>query len=124
VGSVIRWWEVRRLPINLIIGGYGIVCLIVFFAAISVAHVLKPGEDAVEPLALMAALVVVPVVFNICYTLGWLVEVAARALTPGLSPKLGPRLLMAGLAFSLCIISLPAVFWVGYVCLRVVGVVK
>ena len=120
IGRSIAWWEKRRILVNLLIGAYGVVCLLIFFAAISSSHVLQPGEDAVEPIAL----ILVPIAFNICYTFGWVVEATARAVMPRLSPKLGPRLLLAGLAFSLCVISLPAVFWGGYFLLHALGIVK
>ena len=120
VGRAIVWWEKHRIPVNLLIFVYGVVCLVLFFAAINGSHVLQPGEDAVEPIAILLA----PIAFNICYTFGWLVEVSARAVAPGLTPKLGPRLLLAGLSFSFCIISLSAVFWGGYFILHAIGVVK
>src|ERR1700677_4510188 len=47
----IAWWELRRIPVNLLIGVYGIFCLSVFFWAILSSNVLQPGEDAVEPMA-------------------------------------------------------------------------
>src|SRR5438874_13808986 len=102
VGRSIIWWEKRRIPVNLVIFIYGILCLVIFFAAINASHVLQPGEDAVEPFAIILA----PIVFNICYTFGWLVEASARAVAPRLTAKLGPRLLLAGLIFTFCIISL------------------
>lgn len=115
----ILWWEVRRIPINLLIGAYGIVCLIIFFAAINHDHVSQPGEDAVEPIALLFA----PIAFNLCYTLGWLVEAPARAISMDMTPKLGPRLLLGGLIVSFCIISAPPVFWLGYICLQALGLI-
>lgn len=120
VGRSIIWWEQRRIPVNALLFVYGIMCLVVFLAVINGSHVLQPGEDAVEPMAIILA----PIAFNICYTFGWLVEAPARAVAPGLTPKLGPRLLLTGLIFSFCVISLPAVFWGGYFILHVIGVVK
>src|SRR4051812_19264229 len=120
VGRSIIWWEKRRIPVNLVIGIYGIVCLLISFAAINASHVLQPGEDAVEPMAIILA----PIAFNVCYTFGWLVEAAVRIAAPAASPKLGPRLLLAGLIFSFCVISLPAVFWLGYVCLKALGIIR
>lgn len=119
-GRAILWWELRRIPVNLLIGLYGILCLLIFFAAIHHAHLLQPGEDAIEPIAIVLA----PIAFNLCYTLGWLVEAPARVLAPRLTPKLGPRLLLIGLAFSLLVISLPAVFWLGYACVQAMGLLK
>ncbi|HZZ45073.1 MAG TPA: hypothetical protein VFE58_19205 [Tepidisphaeraceae bacterium] len=120
VGRSIIWWEKRRIPVNLLIFVYGTVCLVIFFAAINSSHVLQPGEDAVEPIAIIVA----PIAFNICYTLGWLVEAPVRLVAPGLTPKLGPRLLLMGLIFSCCMISLPALFWGGYFILHALGIVK
>jgi hypothetical protein len=112
----IVWWELRRVPVNLLIGVYGIICLVVVFWAIVSSGVPQPGEDAVEPLAIMIA----PVLFNICYTLGWLVEVPARLANPNLSPHFAPLLMKLGLGFSFCVISLAALLWVGYRCMQLV----
>jgi hypothetical protein len=72
----------------------------------------------VEPLALLAA----PFGINVLYTIGWLVEVPARLLVPGLSSRFGPLLLKLGLGFGLFLITLPAAFWAGYRLLQLVGV--
>lgn len=117
-GCIVAWWEVRRIPFNLIVGGYGFVCLVVFFAAITTSGHLGPGEDAVEPLALIAA----PIAINLLYTLGWTVEVVYRSIEPDVSPRFGPRLLALGLALGLSLCTLPAAFWGGYRILEWVGV--
>ena len=116
--GVFGWWEARRLPVNLIVGTYGILCLVIFFAAVTTSGRLPPGEDAVEPLALIAA----PIVVNVLYTLGWVVEVTSRTLEPGLSPRFGPRLLKLGIGFGLLLITVPAALWAGCRLLQVVGV--
>lgn len=119
-GRAVLWWEARRLPVNLLIGVYGIVCLAVFFWGLSGSGHLKPGEDAVEPLALIAA----PIMFNVCYTLGWVVEASARQAVANPPRWLGPFLMALGLAFSLMIITLPAAFWGGWRVLRLIGVLE
>jgi hypothetical protein len=63
---VIAWWEARRIPFNIVIGLYGLVCLLVFFWSIETSGHLPAGEDAVEPIALIFA----PFGINILYTLG------------------------------------------------------
>jgi hypothetical protein len=45
---VIAWWELRRIPFNIIIGIYGVLCLIIFFFSILTSGHLQVGEDAVE----------------------------------------------------------------------------
>jgi hypothetical protein len=104
---VITWWELRRIPFNLVIGSWGIVCLVVFYLVIEGSGHLKPGEDAVEPMALFTA----PFLINGFYTLGWIVELAVRWFRPVTGQDLGPRLFKLGLGFSLFLISLPAITW-------------
>ena len=106
---VVAWWELRRIPFNLLMGAYGVVCLAIFYWAILTSGRLEPGDDPVEPLALMAA----PFAVNAFYTLGWLVELPARCLWPSISPQFGPWLLRLGLGFSLLLITVPAAFWGG-----------
>jgi hypothetical protein len=114
------WWEVRRIPFNIIIGSYGIACLVIFFLAIASTGRLEPGEDAVEPIALMAA----PIGVNCLYTLGWLLEGTGRLLRPQLPASTGPVLLKLGLTLGVALISLPPAFWVGYRLLQLIGVVQ
>lgn len=115
---VIAWWELRRLPFNIIVGAYGALGFVIFLWAITTSGHLQPGEDAVEPIALLAA----PFVVNLLYTLGWLVEVSARHLVPGLSSGFGPMLLKLGFGLGLFLITIPGVFWGGYRLLQLVGV--
>src|SRR5882724_6044548 len=69
--EIIIWWELRRVPYNIIIGAVGICSLVLFFFFVSHTKALKPGEDPIEPFALLAA----PFVVNALYTLGWIAEV-------------------------------------------------
>ena len=94
-GSIIRWWEARRLFYNMVIGSVGLCSFLVFLFCITQANVLKPGEDAEEPLALLFAWVPV----NICYTAGWVAEVLA--LRTGYSSRFlrGPVLMRFGMGF-------------------------
>ncbi len=117
-GRVVAWWEARRVAFNVVIGVYGLICLGIFFWAIVTSGQLQPGDDAVEPIALTAA----PFGINILYTLGWLVEVPARMVAPGLSPHFGPLLMKSGLGLGLLLITLPAAFWLGYRLLQLVGI--
>ena len=114
---VVAWWEARRIPFNLIVGTYGFACLVVFFTAITTSGHLGPGEDAVEPLAIIAA----PIVINLLYTLGWIVEIVYRTVEPDVSPRFGPRLLALGLALGLSLCTLPAAYWGGYRILQWIG---
>ncbi len=109
--EVIVWWEVRRVPYNVIIGAAGAISLLLFFAFITWSGELKPGEDAVEPMALLLA----PLAANVCYTAGWIGELMLL-LVRRHSPVVGPLLFVAGTVFSLAVVLLPAALW-GLECL-------
>ncbi len=87
------------MPYNLIVGAIGIISLFLFFVFISLAHELKPGEDAVEPMALFIA----PIAVNICYTGGWIVELLLNTVRSKGSSPVGPVLLKLGAGFSVVI---------------------
>jgi hypothetical protein len=108
--EIIGWWEIRRIPYNLLILPIGLVSLIVFFVAILSTGHLKPGEDAVEPLAVLAA----PFAMNFFYTAGWLAEVSLKLLWRMTSPAIAPALLKLGLMGSFVVVLLPSVYWVTY----------
>ncbi len=74
--GVIGWWELRRIPYNIIVGSVGLCSLILFFVFITHCDVLEPGEDAEEPIAIILA----PFLINICYTGGWFVEIVSRSI--------------------------------------------
>lgn len=105
--DVIVWWEVRRIPYNLLVGVWGTICLLIYCYSIDASGHLEAGEDAIEPLLLPVLVVAV----NLCYTIGWPVEIMLRKLHPDLGPTLGKRLFHAGSMFSLLVISLPALIW-------------
>src|SRR5215469_15016092 len=71
--DAIVWWEIRRIPFNLIILAAGIVSL----ATIELvgSYVVEPGDDAVEPLLIWFGVMAYGLAANVCYTLGWLTEI-------------------------------------------------
>jgi hypothetical protein len=105
--DVVVWWEVRRIPYNLIILLAGVVSLPLFLLFIQLAHGLRPGEDAVEPMALIVA----PFAVNIAYTAGWIAELFLRLVWRDRSPAVAPAFLKLGLSFSLFVVFFPTAFW-------------
>lgn len=105
--EIVGWWELRRIPYNVIVGGVGVVSLLLFYLFLNLAHELEPGEDAVEPLALLAA----PVLINIAYTFGWVAELFLYLVWRQRSNAFGPAFFKLGLSFSIVVVTLPAAFW-------------
>jgi hypothetical protein len=101
------WWEVRRIPYNILIGIYGFLSLLLFYFFIQSSGKLEPGEDAVEPMAIFVA----PIVINLAYTAGWVVELILRLVFSVKSRIVGPILLKIGVVFSLVVVSLPSIVW-------------
>ncbi len=104
---IITWWEKRRIPYNLIIGALGFISLLLFFLFITKSGELKPGEDAVEPMALFMA----PIFMNIGYTLGWFVEVMLRIFQRKKFRRISRELFQVGLFLSVAVVILPSAFW-------------
>jgi hypothetical protein len=114
--EVIAWWELRRVPYNVIIGAASAISLPLFFLFITWSGELKPGEDAVEPMALMVA----PLAINFCYTAGWICELMLLLIRRH-TPRVGPALFVVGTVFSLAVVFLPAIVWGVECILRLFG---
>ena len=107
---IIVWWEKRRLTYNLIVGITGITSLVLFLFFLFNSGHLKPGEDAIEPMGLMVAVLFGPLIINCFYSLGWIAELILWRLSIR-SPRIGPALYIAGTSFSIFVLSFPALFW-------------
>ena len=119
--SSLRWWESRRLLFNKVVGATGLVTL----ASVSVFFLLPPFTlGPLSPLPMLAFAAVYGVAANVCYTLGWVAELAARAVWGRQAPDLGPLLFRHGLIFSAGLTLLPvllvAMIWVIHVVLAIV----
>jgi len=105
--KTIIWWEKRRIPYNLFIGVIGAISLILFFVFVDLANELKQGEDAVEPIALFFA----PIVINICYTIGWIVETIINSIRRKNDRSIGSKLMKIGMVFSVVVLLIPSTTW-------------
>ena len=112
--SVVLWWELRRIPYNIVVGLAGAISLVSTFFLIVASGVLESGEDAIEPVGLFGLPLLGGIFFNLCYTAGWVLELLVRSASRADNRFLGPILLTGGLLLSLGIVSLPAVFWATY----------
>lgn len=101
--QIILWWEIRRIPFNILIGILGLISLILVYVFVDKSVTGHPGEDIVEPLSVFAA----PFAINFCYTFGWITELSLGRIWKSREPKLASKLLRFGIIFSVFVISLP-----------------
>ena len=103
VGAIIGWWERRRLPFNLIIGGTGVVstAAVSFFMAFNGGP--GPGEWLQVGLFWLIAA-------NACYTLGPATEIALQKLLGRRLLPAGPLLFRAGLITAVGVAVAPVIF--------------
>jgi len=121
--DIIRWWEIRRIPYNVIVGLAGVFSMFLLYFFIADEPIVN-GEDIGEPILIFIA----PFLINICYTAGWIVE----AFFPGAflesfmveRKQIGPRFLRNGLQLSLIVVFLPTVVWGVLWALRLAGLRK
>jgi hypothetical protein len=106
-GEVVRWWELRRLVYNAVLFVVGVATLAGYEWLMT--KLIPLGEDAIEPMGLVAGVVVYAAMANLCYTLGWVVELRGRKTDPVAARRRGQWMFRAGLLFSCVLTSLP--FW-------------
>jgi hypothetical protein len=94
VFQIIFWWELRRILYNVIILLSGIINLTIISAIVNA----QPGEDLVEPFAVIGFVILC----NLAYTVGWLTEIFIKR-----NNKYGPRMFKIGLFFTLFFVFLP-----------------
>jgi hypothetical protein len=118
--QIIGWWEVRRVPYNLIVGIAGLISLAVCVLAVGVGgSFLKEPLQRPDP-PLFGVVLVYAVVANICYSGGWLAELVWLRLWRTHQPCLAVLSFGLGLLFSILVTLLPAVAavsWMAYMLL-------
>ena len=105
----ILWWELRRIPFNglILLAGlfsFGVIELIG-------SRLVKPGDDVVEPMALIAGSAAYVIAANLCYTLGWITELLWSRGDSSLAEAeaIRPTIYRRGLMFSLVLTLSPAI---------------
>jgi hypothetical protein len=107
-GQVILWWEARRVPYNMVVGLVGFLSVAVLLAlGPRVAH---PDEPLFSPFFLFGGILVYGIAANICYTAGWITELAIRKLSAESTDKFAQNAFKSGLLFSCLLTSLPIWF--------------
>lgn len=103
IGAIIGWWEKRRLPFNLMIGGTGLVST----AVISLFMAFNGGPGPAEWLRIGFFWLIAA---NVCYTLGPATEIALQRLLGRRLLPAGPLLFRAGLITAIGVALAPIIF--------------
>lgn len=100
--QVIRWWEIRRIPYNAILFAIGI-------ASIFTGESLMGQEILESSLAILAY----GIMANLCYTLGWVIELIGRRTDENRARLRGRKQFWVGFWFSCLLTTAP--FWFGLI---------
>lgn len=119
--SSLRWWESRRLVFNAAVGAAGMVT-----ASVVTLFALLPPHPATLSFTGMAGIALVyAIAANVCYTLGWPIELLVRRVLGRKEPELGPLLFRQGVFFSVGLTLLPTllavVSWVVRIVITATG---
>jgi hypothetical protein len=106
--DAIIWWELRRIPYNVLMLVVGVLSLLsILFIG---SHFVEPGEDVIEPFAIVAGVVVFGGFANLAYTLGWITELLWSWGDTERTEPMRSRIFWMGVAFSVAVTVLPAFF--------------
>lgn len=118
--AVIKWWELRRIPYNLIVGVLGVfTCVItVLVAAIASEKFWEPLGLPDPPIIAVFAVIFFAVMANLCYTGGWMAELVVRAIWKERAGDFAQISFTLGLLFSAAVTLAPAVLFTVLLILR------
>ena len=107
---VVAWWELRRLPYNIIVGATSLLTLSVFFAVAwgcELSGGLPLGQPK-PPLLVIFAIAAYWIVTNVFYTFGWILELLVARVWHVSTPVFGPIVFTMFTAISLVVTLIPA----------------
>ena len=107
-GDAIVWWERRRIAFNVVILFAGAFTLLIL--QILAAILVRFGADVIRPTGILSFVLFYLLGVNICYTLGWVSELLWSDGDTARTELLRPAVYRWGLAFSVAITLLPAIF--------------
>jgi hypothetical protein len=109
--EIIGWWELRRIPFNLIVGSAGILtCIVVFVLALSSSIFFGVDFGLPDPpIFLVIGIVLYGIAANIFFTGGWVVELIVRKFRPVEADRFAETTFPLGLIFSVLLTLTPGI---------------
>jgi hypothetical protein len=105
--DAIAWWEIRRVPFNLLVLVAGVLSGITL--ELIGSRFVNPGEDVVEPFGIVFWAVAYAISANICYSLGWITELLWSWGDTTRTEALRPKIFRWGMIISAAVTLLPGV---------------
>jgi len=114
--EAIAWWEARRPVYNLLVGAAGLFSCIVAAVDVLASQYFQHGDARLPnpPHFVFLGMLSYGFAANICYTGGWLAELAIRKILPAQSDRLAILSFKFGLAFSILLSLFPAFIFGGF----------
>jgi hypothetical protein len=108
--AAVGWWEVRRVPYNIVVGAVGLVSVGVMLGVAFTCE--RHGGAAIglpgSPLFAIAGVLTYGIVANLCYTGGWIAELLVARLWRADTSQFGPIAFALGTGFSVFVTLMPA----------------
>jgi hypothetical protein len=113
--QIIVWWEVRRIPYNLLVGSAGIVSSLLCVASSLVGekYLGEPIGLPDPPLFAIFAAIAYGIMANVCFAGGWIAEIAALKVWKDEAQHFGPISHTLGVIFSVALTLLPGILIMG-----------
>jgi hypothetical protein len=108
--EIFCWWELRRLPYNLIVGSVGVLSsgVILVLAAIASEIFNEPLGLPDPPILAVFGVIAYGIAANVCYTGGWLTEWVVRKVWRERAGVFGEISFVLGVVFSVLLTLVPA----------------
>jgi hypothetical protein len=120
--EILKWWEKRRLPYNLIVGAAGLLTCVIdlMIAAIASAIFDEPVGMSDPPILAIFAVILFGIAANVCFTGGWIAEILANKLWNEKAAHFGQIAFTLGLGFSVLLTLAPAALFTLILILRLI----
>src|SRR5262249_3435284 len=108
--ETIGWWEIRRIPYNMIVGITGVFTSICFVSIAAASDLFFHVDFGMPdpPIFTLFGVLIYGIGANLCYTGGWIVELLVRKLWPSYADQFARLVFGTGLVISVLLTLSPA----------------
>lgn len=111
VFDIIRWWELRRLSYNMIVGATGVFTIMVI---LGISMMASKGNEMLlpdPPIVAFFGVIAYGIAANVCFAGGWFVEIIVRKIWGERTGAFGEIAFALGLVFSVLLTLAPTVLY-------------